>query len=91
LRFSVLIQKLKIVYATTALENGNCDMARHLPDSHLRVLAFVAVCKGFSFATENVMPYARHRPCDGVRDDAFLDKNIAHLAPQNRSIEQQNS
>jgi hypothetical protein len=66
-------------------------MARHLPDSHLRVLAFAAVCKRFSFAAENVMSYTRHRTRDGVRDDAFLDKNIAHLAPRNRSIEQQNS
>jgi hypothetical protein len=64
-------------------------MARHLSDSHLRILAFVAVCKGFSFATENVMPYARHRPCDGVRDDAFLDKNIAYLAYKRKSLNNQ--
>jgi hypothetical protein len=79
-------KKLKLVYATTSLENGNCGMARNLPDRYLCILAFVALCKRFCFTVKNVVPYARHCACDGVRDAAFLDKNVTHLAAQRPSL-----
>jgi hypothetical protein len=62
------------------LENGDCDMARHLPDCHCCLLAIAAVYKGFSFALENPLPYTRHCADNGVHNVAFLDKNITGLA-----------